>query len=733
MKELGLLCPNIEVDSISKSVTKQGSQVQAQILGNANVVLCTLNSSGSFYLQNSVSSGKFQTFLLDEGGQCTEAEFFIATTFPGVQRIIVMGDPKQLRPTVLEPACSKAGFGESWLGHVHKLQPSKVHLLDTQYRMDPVILRFPNKRFYSERIQSGNNVLNRVPHVQTPFHFIDTQGRGREERDESFSFQNSYEIAVIRNILKTDSDIATIIGDNSRARIIIITPYKAQAKLLRDMTRPLRYSNLEVSTVDAFQGQEGDIVILSTVRTRNVGFVDDGQRLNVALTRAKRVLRLVGDLTFFVNLRPGSTLRALAMYATSSGSVEATELRSIPSCPPDLSIQTQWKITLTQRFHNAIGTLEYSNKNVALNTLFALALPDLKGLANRVVEKEGWHTSWLKGHQGTRVVWVARNHELVGIVEAHYAGTKEECLQFRQIHHIAPDGCCTPRADMCGVVTKDLPPPENGRMFVTWPLDSHLQKAILSDKLQDLPLSMIQLDPPQERIARSPPPLLIESRSGTGKTLVLLQHAAFYHRAFDSRPACFITVSPRLRNELEQKYEELAPIHGAGLPKTKFFSFRDFITGLLSHYNILDFEGRDKCTFQGYILSRRSHEKLLMEPHLLENEIGGVIMGSVLAGQMGVALNRERYLVDKRSNIQSKTEEGRKQRNIVFDEYERYKEWKTTGGKYDIHEAVLRLLTEKPEQLFASGKHDRYIGVSWRKSLNFSTRILQVPSYSLSR
>lgn len=206
---------------------------------------------------------------------------------------------------------------------------------------------------------------------------------------------------------------------------------------------------------------------------------------------------------------------------------------------------------------------------------------------------------------------------------------------------------------------------------------------------------------------------------------VLLQHAAFYSRVTDPRPALFITVSPRLRNELEQKYEELTPIHGAGLPKTKFFSFRDFIVELLSHYNIPDFEERDKCTFQGYIVSRRSHEKLVIEPHLLENEIGGVIMGSVVAAQQGEALSREQYGIDKRSNIANKTEEGRRQRDDVFDEYKRYSDWKNTGRKYDIHDAVLRLLTEDRQQLFASGKGTAVRNVCFAPS-RFNSRLTLV-------
>jgi ATP-dependent RNA/DNA helicase IGHMBP2 len=256
MNELLTICPDIPLNETG-SVSISGRQKVTSLIGSAQVLLCTLNSSGSHHFQDAVSGSRFQTFLLDEGGQCSEAEFFIATTFPGIKRIIVMGDPKQLRPTVLEPACSFAGYGESWLGRVFKLYPSKIHLLDTQYRMDQAILRFPNQRFYDKRIKSGDNVKICHPFVKNPFVFIDTQGRGREERDETLSFRNSYEIAVIRNILESDADIAAILGANPQARVIIITPYKAQVKLLQDIGRSLKCINLNVSTVDAFQVSTG--------------------------------------------------------------------------------------------------------------------------------------------------------------------------------------------------------------------------------------------------------------------------------------------------------------------------------------------------------------------------------------------------------------------------------------------------------------------------------------------
>lgn len=175
-------------------------------------------------------------------------------------------------------------------------------------------------------------------------------------------------------------------------------------------------------------------------------------------------------------------------------------------------------------------------------------------------------------------------------------------------------------------------------------------------------------------------------------------------RASDPRPALFVTVSPRLRNELEQKYGELTPIHGAGLPRTEFFSFRDFVVRLLSYYGIDDFENAQICRLSGYFISKTTYEKIPIEPHLLENEIGGVIMGSVAAAQQQKALTRDQYLIDNRSNIPNKTEEGRKKRHLVYDEYGKYSDWKKSANKYDIHDVVLRLLEGEKQQLFASGK-----------------------------
>lgn len=164
----------------------------------ASVVLCTLNTAGSRSLHKAVKAckNKFELCVLDEASQCSEAEFYMATSFIGVKRIVVVGDPRQLGPTVVDTKCEALGFGESFLGHLLKYNPGKVHLLNVQYRMDPSSLfNFVNKTFYQNRLLSDQLTMQRSPQVKRPFLFISIsqEGDGTEER-EQFSYKNEYEV-----------------------------------------------------------------------------------------------------------------------------------------------------------------------------------------------------------------------------------------------------------------------------------------------------------------------------------------------------------------------------------------------------------------------------------------------------------------------------------------------------------------------------------------------------------
>jgi hypothetical protein len=705
ISDLSYMCPTIEME------TRSGRRLLCDILRSSKVVFSTLNSAGSAMLTSNLD---VHTLMLDEGGQSPEADFYIATNFPGVERIVVVGDPKQLPATVIDVDCKAAGFGYSWLGKIQSLHPEKVHLLDTQYRMDPQILTFPNRSFYNNRILSGENVLSRETYIEKPFLFIDTDRRGQEEQ-EAFSWTNVFEAMVIKSLLLTDPDIQRLLRASSNVRIIIITPYRAQVKLLQELVVVPRQSNLQIATVDSFQGQEGDVVIISTVRTRRAGFVDDKQRLNVAITRAKRILRVVGDAAFFCSLPPRSILRRLCQHGRGVEAFEKTLVRAVAWSRPDWKQPMLWKPIGNVRFYDCLKNMQMKDKNVCMNTLLAIAKPDCDALRNRIPRRDAptWYTSCLKESQDSlRVVWVAKAGFDGPVIEAYYAGSNANCSRFIQVHHRIPDNACVAKVDLSGIDlrwSREGAEDANVSMgkqpstpFAAWAMTNAVQHAIYSGEV--LPSGGVQLDNHQEKVARSRPPLIVESRSGTGKTLVLLQHAAYHADFNDERSACFVTVSSRLCRQLRQKYVEMNRTDNLTLPPILFFSFGELLTRLLEARRIKDFEGKDPCRFLGYVDARRSHEPLKTDPILIENEIGGVITGSLFAAEQRCPLSREHYLSNKRSNIENETEAGRTLRNLVFDEYERYAAWKRETNKFDAHDVVLRLLQTKWDVIFSSGK-----------------------------
>jgi hypothetical protein len=733
MPALASMCPVITDDETGRKTAKE-------ILSSTRIVCSTLNSAGSGFLRSALD---VRTLMLDEAGQAHEAEFYIATSYPGLKRIILVGDPQQLPATVISPPCKAAGLGKSWLEKVQHVDADALHLLDMQYRMDPNILAFPNKTFYRGRIKTGDKVLDRDQLVRAPFLFVDTARRGKEEK-EDFSFRNAYEATVIKSLITTDKDIRRIIHNDGSARIMVIAPYRAQVKLLMAILSTLRLSSLDVGTVDSCQGQEAEIVIVSTVRTKSAGFVDSPARLNVALTRAKMVLRVVGDATFFGGLVSSSTLRRLCAHAEVHNVIEATNIRSDPWSAPAWHQEMVWLPIANTRFCTRIQELSARDKNLCLNTLFAVAKPDPVALGGHIPNKKepGWYLSYLKINRGLLcIVWVAKEGATKPIAEAHFAGSRDECLRFTQMNSTAPFGSRFAQKDMSGLrplVETDGRSDLCGRIgqqpLVAWPVTDSIQKAILSNTA--LPDGIVQLDPYQERVARSPPPLLIESRSGTGKTLVLLQHVAYHSSRTDEGPACFLTVSPRLCRQLKQKYDEMQALENQTLPPVHFYAFHSFLDQLLSYARISDFTQSSKCRFEAFDQSRTSHKQLNVDPTLVENEIGGVIMGSLEAADLCRPMSRESYLSTKRSNVENKSQSGLGTRSEIYDIYEKYHDWKKRNDRYDINDAVLRLLEwqhQNQNEIFSSGTLSQIITFeSWLmlEALNRCNVYLQLQAIS---
>lgn len=706
--ELSQLCPYVE------TFERGGGHTLATLLSRAKFVFSTLNGAGSWTLRRSLRA---HTLLLDEAGQCPEAEFYVAVTAPKIRRIVVIGDPKQLPSTVVDLECQAAGYGVSWLGKVHELLPHKVHLLSVQYRMDPLILQFPNKLFYGGRIESANSVRDRVRACR-PFCFVDTCGYGREEM-EAFSWMNAYEVATIQHLLFTDPDIKLIknnlIDQSVAPRVMVISPYKAQVALLKSLLQTPKGCSLDIATVDSFQGQEAHIVIFATVRTRRVGFVDSPERINVALTRAISILRVIGDLNFFLSLPPSSTLRKLAAFAAQKEADRIAVFNVRPGrwAPPNWNVPLVWDVCFSARFMHCLKLRAQPDQNLFMNTLFAIASADTTALSSPIASREtpSWYMSALKGFIEHQVVWMASLKGNRQTITGEFAGTRKDCLHFLQVRHRPPLEAGIVRSCLSGLepftfVEAEEQAREDARRshasHLFWKVTNATQHAIASGV--SLPLEGVQLDPAQELVARTPPPLLIESRSGTGKTLVLVQHAAYFATlddSSDSRAACFVTVSSRLCTQLESKYQELNRLENLRLPPTLFFSFRDLIEKLLRNRDIDDFKLMRPCTFVAFERARKSHERFPVDTSVVESEIGGVITGSLNAGSQKQPLSRTQYLEERRSNVDNDPA----MRNLIYDCFEKYRRWKMEAKRYAVGDVVLRLLREEWDELFTAGKH----------------------------
>jgi ATP-dependent RNA/DNA helicase IGHMBP2 len=223
----------------------------------------------------------FQTLVLDEAGQCIEPLAWCL--FPFAKKVILTGDHLQLPPTILSAQAKKKGFDKSIL-EVCFQKIKSVTLLDVQYRMREMIAGFSSHYFYESRLKAPVHLANNGIHIT----FIDTAGSGFEEErgSDGFSLMNSGELNTIKKIIGTES-IETHLA-------AFISPYSAQVDLAKENLP----KKLRCSTIDSFQGQEMDTILISLVRSNDgaeIGFLKDYRRMNVAITRAKEQLYIIGD------------------------------------------------------------------------------------------------------------------------------------------------------------------------------------------------------------------------------------------------------------------------------------------------------------------------------------------------------------------------------------------------------------------------------------------------------
>lgn len=266
-----------------------------QILSAANVITCTLVGSSLKVLEKR----KFRTLVIDEAAQALEPACWIPIS--KVSRVILAGDPYQLPPTVKSMAAQKGGLGITLIEKgLQRL--NKTSFLDTQYRMNEQIMGFSNQRFYQNALKAGENVAQqRLPFTtDQSLLFIDTAGCGFDEKIHAQykSRFNPEEYQILREHLY--QLLAHFDAENTPS-IALISPYREQVIHIKQQLEEdpnLQDRSISINTIDGFQGQEKDVIYISLVRSNEkaeIGFLKDYRRMNVAMTRARMQLVIVGD------------------------------------------------------------------------------------------------------------------------------------------------------------------------------------------------------------------------------------------------------------------------------------------------------------------------------------------------------------------------------------------------------------------------------------------------------
>ena len=315
-----------KVDTLFERINHLEDKAARELISQAEVVCATNSTSGSELMQGH----EFELVVIDEATQSTEPGALIPLVKG--KKTVLIGDHKQLPPTVLNEEAAEKGLGKSLFERMFELHGKEFwSLLQVQYRMHKKIMEFSNQQFYGGRLQCASEVethtladlgidpdkgdcfTDRALEPEYPVVFLDTVAMEAKERSlsGSYSYDNRVEAEIVMDIV----DNLVRLGLDSR-EIAVVAPYKDQVDYLNGLNK---LENLEIKTVDGFQGREKEVVINSFVRSnnaQNIGFLRDLRRLNVTLTRAKRKLILIGDSN---TIKGHKTYSQLIDYIKSEG------------------------------------------------------------------------------------------------------------------------------------------------------------------------------------------------------------------------------------------------------------------------------------------------------------------------------------------------------------------------------------------------------------------------------
>ncbi|XP_072208756.1 probable helicase senataxin [Excalfactoria chinensis] len=342
-----------------KEVRGHSQKVQTDIIMESDIICCTLSTSGGGLLESACWRQGLDPFccvIVDEAGQSCEVE----TLIPLIHRcnkLVLVGDPKQLPPTIKSVKAQGYGYGQSLMARLQRHLEEQVQnellrlpivQLTVQYRMHPDICLFPSSYIYGRTLKTDKATEENRCSSEWPFqpYLVFDVGDGREERDKD-SFSNPQEVKLVLEIIRTIKEKRKDLG---LRRIGIITPYSAQKKKIQEELDRVFKNNSpgEVDTVDAFQGREKDCIIVTCVRANSskgsIGFLASLQRLNVTITRARFSLFILGRLKTLMENEDWNQLiqdaqRRGAIVKTSDKSykkdaLKILKLKPAPQNPP---------------------------------------------------------------------------------------------------------------------------------------------------------------------------------------------------------------------------------------------------------------------------------------------------------------------------------------------------------------------------------------------------------------
>ncbi|KAK0257820.1 hypothetical protein B0A54_10861 [Friedmanniomyces endolithicus] len=318
--------------NVGREAELSRKRAQQAVLDDAHVICATLSGSGHDMFQS--LNIEFETVIIDEAAQCVEMSSLIPLKY-GCVKCVMVGDPKQLPPTVFSKEAARFQYEQSLFVRMQNNAPGEVHLLDTQYRMHPAISLFPSKTFYDGLLRDGEGMAGlrkRAWHrsrLLAPYRFFDVQGQ-QHAAPKGHSLVNSAEVEVaIALYERLTADFGEEVGELGRA-VGVITPYKSQLRLLKErFTQRFGqgiFEQVEFNTTDAFQGRESEVIIFSCVRASpggGIGFLNDIRRMNVGLTRAKSSLWVLGNSA---SLGRGQYWRLLVEDAKARGVYETGDV-----------------------------------------------------------------------------------------------------------------------------------------------------------------------------------------------------------------------------------------------------------------------------------------------------------------------------------------------------------------------------------------------------------------------